>query len=366
MTAQLFKIISSPFFGIDARRLLCIAQFICALLESKTTNLKRLCQRCRFNSNGLEARYRRLQRLISGLPLTQEMLATWIVSFIPDPLDLAIDRTNWKFGSFEVNILTLGVLYKGFCIPLFWKLIPHKGCSAFEDRKDLIERFITVLKIQKIGSLVADREFVGFEWLDYLDSKGIEHHIRLNNNVSIGIARGEFLLPVKQIQELKEGEKIHLPGRRKITSDKKHSYRRYVSACRSLDGELVIIISNKNPEAALCKYKKRWGIECLFSALKTRGFDLEETHLNQSDRISNLFLLLSMAFFCAILIGNWLNETAPIVFKTHERRAVSIFRYGLDALCIVEKEFIAELLAPLLNIYPKPPSKELLFSIRYT
>ena len=116
----------------------------------------------------------------------------------------------------------------------------------------------------------------------------------------------------------------------------------------------------------MCKYKKRWGIECLFSALKTRGFDLEETHLNQSDRISNLFLLLSMAFFCAILIGNWLNETAPIVFKTHERRAVSIFRYGLDALCIVEKEFIAELLAPLLNIYPKPPSKELLFSIRYT
>jgi hypothetical protein len=29
---------------------------------------------------------------------------------------LAIDRTNWKFGSFDINIFMLGVVYDGVAI----------------------------------------------------------------------------------------------------------------------------------------------------------------------------------------------------------------------------------------------------------
>lgn len=365
MTRQLFKIISIPFMGLDARRLLCIAQFITALFDCKSTNLKRLCQKCRFNSNSLEARYRRLQRLISNLHLSQEMLATWIISYIQGPQPLAMDRTNWKFGSFEINILTLGVLYKGFCIPLFWKLIPHKGCSSFQDRKEVIDKFIQAFGVQKIDSLVADREFVGKEWINYLIELDIEYHTRLKNNVKIGRLIEEFLLPIAQFNQLKIGEKIHLPGLRKITNQK-DSYRCYVSACRSPQGDLVVIISTKNHEQSLDKYKKRWGIECLFSALKSRGFGLEDTHLNKLDRISNLILLLTIACFAAVLVGDWLNETAPVEFKTHQQKAVSIFRYGLDALCIVEENFVTEILQPLLTQKPKHPSENLLKSIGYS
>ena len=58
----------------------------------------------------------------------------------------------------------------------------------------------------------------------------------------------------------------------------------YLSAIRLKDG-FLIIASNAQGQAALDAYKKRWGIEVLFANLKSRGFDLEETHLVHEERI---------------------------------------------------------------------------------
>ncbi|HAT8797519.1 TPA: IS4 family transposase, partial [Legionella pneumophila] len=30
------------------------------------------------------------------------------------------DRTNWRWGKKDINILMLSVVYKGIAIPLFW------------------------------------------------------------------------------------------------------------------------------------------------------------------------------------------------------------------------------------------------------
>jgi len=36
-----------------------------------------------------------------------------------DRQSLALDRTNWKFGRFYINILMLDVIHEKTCIPLF-------------------------------------------------------------------------------------------------------------------------------------------------------------------------------------------------------------------------------------------------------
>ena len=52
-----------------------------------------------------------------------------------------------------------------------------------------------------------------------------------------------------------------------------------------------------NPKrSALRFYKRRWEIETLFSAFKTRGFNLEETHMSNPKKLDTLFTLLSLAF----------------------------------------------------------------------
>lgn len=99
-----------------------------------------------------------------------------------------------------------------------------------------------------------------------------------------------------------------------------------------LKGDYLIIATNGDPSKAIENYRKRWEIETLFGAFKSRGFDFEKTHLTHEDRIDKLFALMSIAFCWAHLIGEWLNEIKPLKVKKHTRLEKSIFRYGYDHL----------------------------------
>jgi hypothetical protein len=80
----------------------------------------------------------------------------------------------------------------------------------------------------------------------------------------------------------------------------------------------------------LDEYKKRWKIAVLFEALKSRGFNFEDTHLKDENRLQTLFAVLALAFCWASHVGAWRHEVTPIRIKTHQRPATSIFRYGFD------------------------------------
>ena len=47
----------------------------------------------------------------------------------------------------------------------------------------------------------------------------------------------------------------------------------------------------------------RWGIECMFSDFKSRGFSITKTHLKHEDRIERLILVLTIALFWAVSTG---------------------------------------------------------------
>ena len=79
-------------------------------------------------------------------------------------------------------------------------------------------------------------------------------------------------------------------------------------------------------------YGARWGIETLFGIFKSRGFNLEDTHLIDSERLRRLFALLTIALCWAYRTGQWLSTQRPITIKKHGRKAKSVFRYGFDYL----------------------------------
>jgi hypothetical protein len=54
------------------------------------------------------------------------------------------------------------------------------------------------------------------------------------------------------------------------------------------DGELLIVTSDKPCPDATAIYARRWEIETLFSCLKERGFNLEETRVTDLARIKRL------------------------------------------------------------------------------
>ena len=98
-------------------------------------------------------------------------------------------------------------------------------------------------------------------------------------------------------------------------------------------GELLILAANTKPKAALKRYRKRWRIECLFANLKSRGFDLEATHLTNPAKLETLIACLAIAVALAAKSGAAAEATAAIAIKAHGRKAASLFALGLKTLC---------------------------------
>ena len=104
----------------------------------------------------------------------------------------------------------------------------------------------------------------------------------------------------------------------------------WVTGGRLPSGEYLIIVSNYFSDTVMDDYKRRWEIEVLFQCLKSRGFNFEETHLKDEERLKRLFSVLAIAFCWAYHVGAWRHAVKPIRIKKHERLARSIFRYGFD------------------------------------
>lgn len=69
----------------------------------------------------------------------------------------------------------------------------------------------------------------------------------------------------------------------------------YLSGCRLRHGEYLILVAPEFSPSPEQEYRLRWGIETLFGTLKSRGFNLEDTRLQDTERVSRLLALLAIA-----------------------------------------------------------------------
>lgn len=120
-----------------------------------------------------------------------------------------------------------------------------------------------------------------------LDKKGNSGHTR-----ALG-AKGRTKTAKQRYNYLKPQEVYICPKRCFI-----FGLRLHLAVIKSKEGELVTLVCNPKPEQALVRYARRWQIETLFSALKTRGFNIEDTHMTTSTRFNKLLALLVLAFTC--------------------------------------------------------------------
>jgi len=293
-------------------RLSFLAHFILALFQVRTVNLAEIAQAFSGRVKP-ESNYRRLQRFFQQFAIDYATVARLIVRLSPldeGPWYLTMDRTNWKFGRRDINILVLGIAYRGIAVPVVWTLLPKAGNSNTTERIELMERFLALFGRERIQALLADREFVGRDWLSYLQRQQIPFRIRLKQNTKIPNHWNKAIPAKRLFQSLKPGQVHHLQGRRPLWG-----CFVFLLALRLEDGSLLIIATTDHPEQALEDYARRWEIESLFAALKKRGFRFEETHLTEPERISRLIALLAIAFAWAYHTGEVLSHKQPIPFK---------------------------------------------------
>jgi hypothetical protein len=317
-------------FNWNKARMNCFIGMLVALLSTRSINLTELAMA--FPSPAkLDSRYRRIQRFITEYSPNFDKVAWFIMglfNFIDSDYYLTMDRTNWRWGKKDINILVLAVAYKGAAIPIYWMLLNKKGNSSTLERKVLVNRFIKQFGKKHILGLLADREFIGKKWFEWLKVQEIDFVIRIKKDAKTTNSQGQKLQVQHLFRFLKVGEKQSIQDLRTITD-----VGVYLTALRLDNGELLIVASSKKTEQAIESYKERWQIETLFSCLKGRGFNLEDTHVTQRLRIKRLLIVPVIAFCWAHRTGEWQHEKVKkIKVKKHERLAKSIFRVGLDLI----------------------------------
>ena len=247
---------------------------------------------------------------MSDYVLDTDLIACLIFKMLPHepPYSLAVDRTNWKFGETNINALTLAIVYQGVAFPILVSMLDKRGNSHTQERIEMMERYVRLFGKETIDCLLADREFVGKKWVNYLNNSNIRYYIRIRENFYVDNPRnGKRVKAFWIFNNLKCGESCYLPQIYRVNGQ-----LCYLSASKIKNKakvpELQIIISFNKPENAQERYKERWQIETTFRALKSSGFNIENTHLADLDRLAKLFSIVMLAFAWAYVVGIFANE----------------------------------------------------------
>jgi len=328
--SKLFKLFKDS-TNWNKARIKCMILLIQAMIKLQSVSYVKLAQGFETNTS-YESNLRRIQRFFANFCFDPIVFSKLVYTLLPSepPYRFSMDRTNWKFGTTDINILMICVCYKGVAIPLIWKLLPKKGNSNMDERCELMNDFIQCFGVECIQAFMADREFIGEKWFDDLIRQKISFYIRIKNNMRVRKHGQESMKAFWLFRSLKCGtflhcDKLYYLGKNLV----------YLSGCKTINAatgkiEYVIVASYNKQDQAMVFYNDRWQIETMFRAMKSGGFNLEDTHLTDMERISKLISVVSIAFVWAYLAGIDKHENIkPIKIMKHGRRAYSFFKYGL-------------------------------------
>ena len=183
-STQLISVLSQTLAGkMNSARIKFLGMFICALCKVQTVCFEKLApafETCAKSESSL----RRIQRFMANYILDFDFVERLIFKTLhhKPPYRLAMDKTNWKFGETDINVLTLAVVYQGVAFPVLISMLDKRGNSHTRERIAMMERYARLFGYETVDCLLADREFVGKHWVNYLNHCKIRYYIRIREN----------------------------------------------------------------------------------------------------------------------------------------------------------------------------------------
>jgi hypothetical protein len=271
-------------------------------------------------------------------------------------LIFAIDRTQWR----DENVFVISLIEQKRAIPIYWLLLPKRGCSNLWEQKKLIRPLLRLFKGYQM-LVLGEREFHSIKLANWLQSKRINFvlrqkqgtYIRQENESyqrlqSLGLNPGiSFFLEGIQSTKQKGFTKFNLAGYYK---------RKYRGKVEPAGWFLLTNLDSLTD--AIKAFKLRSGIEAMFKDCKTGGYNLESTHAD-GQRLIALILLIAIAYTCAILAGRYSRQMGlqkyvgrlKELHRLHRRH--SAFWVGLyGQLWVGAMEFWADLAHELMRLKP--------------
>ena len=254
-----------------------------------------------------ESRRKKVQRFLSDNEwdlddIWLSLVIDWIKGSVKqnEIIHIAIDRTKWQSN----NILMVSMIWRKRAIPIYWKMLDKQGNSTLENQQSVLTPVFTALSDYNLVVL-GDREFCSVTLANWLREQKVGFCLRLKKNVCIKTE--EELWTELKMLGLEPGNSFfnqEVAIRKTAPIEGFNLAGKWLGKYRNITTKepWYILTSLADLQAAVDAYAKRFGIEEMFRDFKGGGYNLEKTNLT-GDRLSNLLILLSLAYLKSIIQG---------------------------------------------------------------
>jgi len=298
---------------MEARNLWTMTAMTALLLKGKEAHLYVLGKALPCKGK-LESRVQKLRRWVSNPKITPEQslsarlhLLAPLLAQLPERI-LIIDRTAWTRLGVHVNLFRCSLAFHGRSFPVYWMLLPTRGCSSRKAQKALLTPVLTALAAdprlaaRRITG-VADREFCAPTLARGLT--GRHRHFCLRIKKHYRRSRPDMpSIPIGAAFPHGQPDTYYFLSDVRLTET--HHFRCHVVIFWREDCQepLALMTDREEATATVDNYHDRMFIETLNRDLKSSGDDIEHGKMTEPKRLENLLIPISFAYLLAVIQGH--------------------------------------------------------------
>ena len=244
-------------------------------------------------------------------------------------LVIIVDGTKVGFSAPRVMV---SLAYQGRALPLIWTWLPYaKGHSLTATPLELLSTLRTWLPANAQVALVGDSEF-GRCWLqEELTHWGWKYALRQSRHNRVWRRQDKGFLSLDQI-ELR-GQGVQWFPHSLLTEENAFPTHVLGYWADGHDTPWWLATNLDTPDAVMALYPYRMWTEEMFGDMKGNGFDLEATHLRDTDKLNRLTLAVCLLYVRLMALGVELTKLGRArEVDRPDRRDLSFFRRGFDFL----------------------------------
>ena len=327
--------------GLLVENQMTLAMLITGILRVRSGQLKKIARGVQYDhkKESLNDRFRRFVRNenieveIEYAPFSHRIVKT----VKQGPLMLLIDST--KMGG-RCLCLMLSLYYKSRALPLAWVTFKgKKGHSAQQIQLALFKQVKALLPAGQPVVLLGDGEFDGSEVIDWFNQETDWQYVCRTDKSNKIFYQGKWL-GLHQLP-LQEGKETFLSQVRFTAHNNIGPVNILAIWNEAQNCQWFFVTNLQTVTEAKAYYTFRFTIETLFSDLKGRGFNLDDTRLWHPERLHRLIFAGAIAYFFVVVLGvetiisGAFRQLVRIDAFSH-----SLFQLGLIYLDHILNEFL--------------------------
>ncbi len=240
--------------------------------------------------------------------------------------------------------LMIHVIYKGRALPLAWVVRQcPKGHAPEALHIELVELVSALIPDGTKVVFLGDGAFDGTDLQKTMNEAGWLYACRTAKSTVATWEGIKFNLDLLG-SSIKPGRFIEL----KEVQFTRDAYGPVMVLCcwAKDEAEPLYLVSNLSlSEEAIKYYQKRFRIETFFSEQKSRGFNIQKSHLEDPHRLSRLLIATCLAYIWIVYLGSLCKQDGwQSIIHRRKRCDLSLFQLGLRLL---EHFFNEELSIPV-------------------